>query len=172
MNERFQRSSAGKVLLDWRKDLEKNRGSRAKLRRAASPEEVALVPAFHQLVHQMGEGFSDPSSEAFLRLAAVAGLVARAELSEEGKDSIAKQMGPPTSGQPPRVSVHRFRRLLESRGIDDLFSQLRRIIPLLGRKVHLTSLADGVVDWCPEIRRRWAYDYYATVSEERKASRS
>jgi CRISPR system Cascade subunit CasB len=159
----------GKALLEWQESLEQDKGSRARLRRAASPDEVAFEPAFHRLLAKLRPVFRVDDPKARRNLAALAGLAAR--VREHTADlPLARQMGRSgdrKSSAGPAVSEQRFRRLLTTASLDDRYSQLSRVIHLLGNKIDLLSLADAVCDWDddPDLRQHWAYDYYqATLS--------
>ncbi|MFY9823003.1 MAG: type I-E CRISPR-associated protein Cse2/CasB, partial [Thermoanaerobaculia bacterium] len=157
-----------KALLKWYQGLGDDKGSRARLRRAASPDDVIFEPAFHRLLAGLREvqprlWLDDPRRRR--NLAAFAGLAARVEKNREDV-SLAKQMGTPgdrksSSGAP--VSEQRFRRLLTAPSLDDRFTRLSRVIPLLGKQINLLSLADALYDWDddPDLRQQWAYDYYS-----------
>lgn len=162
----------GQILRDWHAALEKHKGARARLRRAASPAEVVFEPEFHQLLGKLRDlqprmRVDDPKVQ--LNLAALAGLAARVR-EHTANLPLARQMG--TSGARkssagPAVSELRFRRLLTTASLDDRYYQLSRVIHLLGNRVDLLSLADAVYDWDddPDLRQRWAYEYYqATLS--------
>ncbi|HEX4495497.1 MAG TPA: type I-E CRISPR-associated protein Cse2/CasB [Thermoanaerobaculia bacterium] len=157
----------GKALLEWRDGLANDKGSRARLRRAASPDEVAFEPAFHRLLARLRPSFRVDDPQVRRNLAALAALAARVR-EHTADQPLALQMGTAgarKSSAGPAVSEQRFRRLLTTSSLDDRYSQLARVIHLLGGKVDLLSLADAVVDWevDPDLRQRWAYDYYRTA---------
>lgn len=157
----------GKALREWHEGLADNKGARARLRRAASPDQVVFEPEFHQLLAKLRNlqpslRVDDPKVR--LRLAALAGLAARVRKDTQDVP-LARQMG--TSGARksaagPAVSESRFRRLLTAPTLDDRYSQLSRVIQLLDKQVNLLSLADALYDWDddPDLRQQWAYDYY------------
>jgi CRISPR system Cascade subunit CasB len=157
----------GKALCEWHESLENDRGSRARLRRAASPDEVIFEPSFHQLLTKLRPVLRVDDPRVRRDLAALAGLAARVR-EHTGGIALARQMG--TSGarrssSGPAVSEQRFRRLLTTASLDARYAQLSRVIHLLGGKVDLLSLADAVCDWDadPDLRQQWAYDYYQAV---------
>lgn len=176
MSGSFTRHEArGTAFLEWHASLEEDRGARARLRRSAGPDEVIFERAFHRLLQSLER--AEPP--LFLRirerrraLAALAGLAARVRehvpaprTAVTHASALARQMG--TAGarkgsMGPAVSEMRFRRLLTSTDLDDRFFQLARVIHLLGDRIDLLSLADGVFDWNddPDLRQHWAYDYY------------
>jgi len=167
MNHFFTREddSSG-LLLAWWESLDRDRGARADLRRAASPSEVAFCPSFHRLLAQLrGKGYP-LGREAAAALATVAGVVAHVK-SNDGGVTIARQMATPKSaGGGARLSGLRFRRLLAVSGRDELFPLMIRVVRLLGGTVDLISLANAAFWWNVKTKKDWAYDYYATAPTE------
>ena len=164
MRRSFSNSDPCAALVEWHQSLEHDTGSRARLRRAASPEEVGFEPAFHRLLARLRPAFQVDDPGVRRNLAALAGLAARVR-EHTPRVPLARQMG--TSGArkssaAPAVSEHRFRRLLTTVSLDDRYSQLARVIHLLGGRIDLCSLADAVCDWDDDadLRQHWAYDYY------------
>jgi CRISPR system Cascade subunit CasA len=152
----------GKVLRHWHQGLE--RASRARLRRAATPDEVILDPGFHQLLARLRPVFQVDDPGARRNLAALAGLAAQVREHAAGLP-LARQMGTPParkSASGPPVSEQRFRRLLAAASLEDRYTQLSRVIRLLGDRVDLLSLGDAICDWDDDaaLRQQWAYDYY------------
>lgn len=159
-------SAAATALLAWHKDLHAaQRGDRAALRRAASPAEVAFVPAFHRLLFAL-----QPAPWQRERLAIVASLAARIRHHREGL-RLAVAMGTPAEGaSQPRVSEARARRLFESADTGELFTQLRRVQTQAGETLDLVRLAKDLLaterdqpGLHPHVRRDWTYDYYGTL---------
>jgi CRISPR system Cascade subunit CasB len=73
MSERFERDKPiGKALAEWWQGLENDRASRAILRRAAGPTEVALSAPYQRLYRRLQLQGWNPDSKAYLddRLAA------------------------------------------------------------------------------------------------------
>jgi CRISPR system Cascade subunit CasB len=143
-----------KALKEWYDALQKNTGARARLRRAATPDDVAFEPELHRLLALLRPGFNVQHPTVRRKLQALAGLAARVrEHSDES--SFARQMA-------PVVSEPRFRRLLTTTSLEDRYAQLARVIQLLKGRVNLWSLADAVYDWDddPDLRQQWAYEYY------------
>lgn len=159
---------ARKVLYTWYGYLDKqDRGGRARLRRAASPDAVVFVPAFHRLLADLGEaGFDVSGHRTRERLAAVAGLVARVEADDSTEKSVATQLGKPRGERRgPPVSRLRFSRLVAQSDLTDLYPVLARVLPLVDKRVNIASLADSVLSWGDVTRRRWAYDYFHVAPE-------
>jgi len=67
------------------------------------------------------------------------------------------------------VSDLRFRRLLKCRTPDELYPALRRVVGLLKNhnlRADVMSLAQSVFYWGENMRKEWAYEYYATESQQ------
>lgn len=158
------------ALRSWHAELltQRRRGDRARLKRAATIEEAALAPGFHDLLRRLGvapeaDGRTDPPS-----LKALAALAALAAAVEPSGTAAPRRLGSALAqgregSSAPRVSAARFRRLLESDEIDDRFAVLRRLLPLVERRIDLVELAGAICDWSPRRRRQLAYDYYANA---------
>jgi CRISPR system Cascade subunit CasB len=81
---------------------------------------------------------------------------------------VAQQMGE-LKGKKPLVNQLRFRRILETEQPEELFQILVRALPLLGNAVNLLDLSDSVYRWNDknnDKRKRWALEYYSTLSEK------
>lgn len=147
---------SGKILLDWWKGLEEQRGDRAELRRAKNSLEVVFSPAYHKLYRRLHL----PDKEA---LALVAGLCAH--VKETRFDAgIAEQMA---SGDKASVSGLRFRRLLAIKDRDELYHAMIRVIRMLGGVVNVCDLAKAVYWWNEKTKKQWACKYYAYAKEEK-----
>jgi CRISPR system Cascade subunit CasB len=100
-------------------------------------------------------------------LMTVAALASHVKEHQPGM-TFAQQMGMPKSeGGKARVSGLRFRRLLQHRNHEELFSGVTRTIHLLGGTVNLHSLADGAYWWNDNTKKAWAFDYYETAPDEK-----
>lgn len=157
------------ALRAWHQELltQPHRGDRARLRRAGTIEEAAMLPAFHGLLRRLGLAPTAPP-RSLAALAAVAALSAAVDPDDRGTP-LGQTLGRPREGSASaRVSEGRFRRLLESDGLEQRFADLRRIVALIGGKADLAELAGAAYDWTPARRRRLAYDYYATAPERTK----
>jgi CRISPR system Cascade subunit CasB len=83
----------------------------------------------------------------------------------------ATQLGSPNPGsEKARVSELRFRRILATDDVGELYTQLRRAISLLDGTANLIDLARVLFRWRPiaeqnpyDPRKDWAYDYYAAA---------
>lgn len=154
-------SKSAAILHVWWKDLEDNKGERARLRRAPSPTEVAFSPAYHRLFNQL-PSISRESLEA------VAGLISHVREDTGSSKKFAQQMGAKKTGSDNAiVSGLRFRRILAISDRNTLYPMMLRVIHLLGGKVNLLSLAESVYWWDERTWKDWAYEYYAAAPKEK-----
>lgn len=150
----------GKVLLNWWEGLEDDRAGRAILRRASSITAVSLTPPYQRLYQRLlTVGWPEKAaSYQNDHLAAAAGLLAH--IKQNDGRAPAKAMSQKEAGQDrPPVSELRFMRLLESPDLDALFTGLRRALPLAKHSVDVLALANDVVHWGDDVKKRWAYSY-------------
>lgn len=153
----FSREShLGQELFRWWSGLAENRGDRAQLRRASRLEDVVLSPAYQRLyrllcAHGLPADLSDSQRD---RLAVIAGVLAH--INEASGRRFPEEM---RDGDDLKVSELRFRRLLESPTMDDLFVGLRRILPLINRRADPVRLANDIWFWGDTVRKQWAYAY-------------
>jgi CRISPR system Cascade subunit CasB len=177
---RDQDAPEAKALRSWHEDLleQRRRGDRARLRRAGTIEEAAMAPAFHELLRRLGvvpTADLRDDSRLLTGLAALAALAAGVQGGDAAGpttrlgSTLAQARKGSTSA---RVSAARFRRLLESEEIGERFAVLRRLLPLVDRRVDLVELAGVLCDWQPARRRRLAYDYYANAPVTSKENAS
>lgn len=179
----------GAVLAEWHGALKENRGDRAALRKCKSLPQVVFVPAYHELYQDIAaigraateakaitwtwETLEERILERLPMIAALSASLIPPEnpdgLKKAERDSVSlpRQMGTTrSSGGGPWVSDLRFRRLLKCHTPEDLYPSLRRVIGLLRNHADIMSLANSVFYWDEEMRKRWAYDYYATASHD------
>ncbi len=64
-----------------------------------------------------------------------------------------------SEGERPAFSELRFRRLLDSPSIDEVFIGLRRALPLVAYQANVLELANDVLFWGDGVKKRWAYTY-------------
>jgi CRISPR system Cascade subunit CasB len=164
-----------KALTTWWHWLDDNRGERAVLRRAASADDILLTPAFARFLDFMPDNWGTPHH--LFDSAMVAGLLARVK-EFDGTNAFAKALAlPKQKGGKAAMSELRFLQLQKSRDPDEFFLRTSRAIALLGSKVNILSLADGILHWLLEHRRvidreptkrlavRWASDYYTNFKD-------
>ncbi|WP_157269547.1 type I-E CRISPR-associated protein Cse2/CasB [Azohydromonas aeria] len=148
---------AGKTLFEWWEKLDERRGDRAELRRAANLTDIAMQQAFQRLYARV-----DPQRQwkpwERDRFAAVAGLLSHLKAETDQSLPQAMSQRDEESDRNP-VSPLRFRRLLEARDMDTLFTGLRRLLPLIEHKASPMALANDVFWWGDDVKKRWAYAY-------------
>mgnify|MGYP001271704882 CR=1 FL=1 len=145
----------GKVLFEWWRGLAEDHASRAVLRRASSLTEVALTPPYQRLCRRLGA--SSWKHWERDRFALVVGVLAHVKTHDERLPAEAMSKHQPGEDRPP-VSELRFLRLLESPDPDALFSGVRRVLPLMG-SVDVIVLANDLMHWGDEVKKKWAYGY-------------
>ncbi len=163
-------SPAGQVLAEWWQELESNRGARAELRRARSPEDAALIPATIDLITRLRATPVADHNGWLARIPAIAGLAAHLDhnaakevLVPPNREALPRRMASP-KGDRPRVSELRFRRLLQySR--DDLYRPMIRVLAQLDNKAGLYDLADAIFWWGPGIQKAWAFAYFPALKK-------
>lgn len=162
MSERFTRDNAiGKVLAEWWQGLEDDRASRAILRRATRPTEVALSAPYQRLYRHLRAVGWNPDDKTWLddKLATAIGLLAHVKEDSPGLKP-PKAMSQKKAGEDrPAVSELRFLRLLDSRDLDGLYDGLRRVLPLMERRVDVLAFANDLLNWGDEVKKSWAYAY-------------
>ena len=72
-----------------------------------------------------------------------------AHVRDDAKVPVARALGPPRGGKPEDAvySVLRLRRLLTSRGDDELLIAFRRVVAMLGDTANVRDLARQILDW-------------------------
>lgn len=150
-------SALGHSLLRWWKGLENDKGARAELRRAHDLTAVALTGAYQRFYRQMIIAGWPEDSEPWKneRLAAIAGLLAQVKI--EDARMLPQIM---SEGERPPFSELRFRRLLESPTLDDVFISLRRALPIIGHHANIHQLANALLFWSDKVKKEWAYSYH------------
>lgn len=156
-----------------------DRGDRARLRRAASIEELGTGRASLLLVTGLcGVPWKKPGAERWFNEHPAAVLMtagAIAAIKEDARDgrSLAWRAGQSmTKGGPPRLSELRFKRLVKAREQEEFFTAVRRAVAQCGGTVDVALLADDLLAWAFEQHQRgverppqtmafrWAQDYY------------
>lgn len=152
-------TAIGQVLLRWWEELDNNRGSRAELRRAHDLTAIALTGAYQHLFRALlafgWPGDDKPENNwRNERLVAIAGLLAHVKVHDERSLPVIM-----SEGECPPFSELRFRRLLDSSSLDEVFSSLRRALPLIAYHANPLELANDLLFWGDSVKKRWAYTY-------------
>lgn len=146
----------GNALLRWWEGLDGHREDRAQLRRAASLTAVTLTPGFQRFYRFLvANGLPELNADGQRdRLATIAAVLAHIKKRDERNFPASMR-----EGDQQKVSELRFRRLLESPAVDDLFVGLRRTLPLVGHAADPNKLANDIWYWGDKVRKDWAYAY-------------
>lgn len=152
-------SPATRKLWAWWLGLETDRGARAQLRRCHNLLAVEQTPAFHaarQLLEEAGLKLAAGRQRS--RLSSVIALLAHVKSKGAKSLPVAFSQGDKPGDKAP-VSPLRFRQLLDARDDEELFTRLRRVLPLIDKAVDPIQVANDVMSWGDHVRRQWAYDY-------------
>ncbi len=159
------------IIKAWRAlypDEEKNRrgdaGARARLRRAASPADVELEPAFHDFLRRMNADGSDFEAHRFRRVAMIAGLLAGRKTDRSSGKRLMRMLGKQQDTSDYVLKPLRFQVLIGAldRGDEtEIMTTLRRAL-LMARdeEVNLYAFVEDILYWGEKARRRWTYDYF------------
>ena len=152
-------TALGQALLRWWQGLDNHRGSRAELRRAHDLTAIVLTGAYQHLYRTLlaaGWPEEDKPENNWRneRLAAIAGLLAQVKRLDDRSLPVAL-----SEGERPPFSELRFRRLLDSPSIDEVFTGLRRALPLVAYQANVLELANDMLFWGDGVKKRWAYTY-------------
>ena len=129
-----------------------HRAALARMRRAATPVEVMLVPQALRLVSRLPR---DPD-----RVAALAGILAHVRASDQQRVARAVGRTALDDDQSALLSEGRFRRLLQTPG-NELMEPMRRLVRMMKGTANVLDLASAVLYWGDDVRKRWIFDYYA-----------
>lgn len=177
------RKTRGDIAYEWWRALadpkQGDPGTLARLRRCRAPVDAATIMAAVALARRLGAlraetRANDPRVDVALDLARVLAHV-REHADERpmraaGWKSFAGDRKESDAGEDrPRLAEGRFRRLLQTGAGEEQVTAFIRLVDLLGASVNVRALAPDFLDWShpergPEVRRRWAFDYYAASS--------
>lgn len=176
----------------WFTWLGDNRGDRARLRRAESPEDILLTDAFFHFLERMDRATPNWSQNTpMLTSACIAGALSHVKNDKQmpskiqsGKNaeaskkmaSFAEQLATPAEGKSKApMSELRFQQLQKSPTTDDFYRRIIRAIRLLDGSVNIVSLANDIIHWHQEFNQpighnpakrlavRWATDYFTAL---------
>lgn len=164
-----------RALVAWWHSLDDDRGARARLRRAQTPDDVLLTEPFFAFLARMPDEWSKP--ENLLSSTLVAAALSHVRENSEKRSFAAKLASPKEGDDRARVSELRFQQLQKSDSPGAFFRRLLRAIRLAGNNVNIGSLADSILHWMREYRFgvdreprkrlavRWANDYYTSIQK-------
>lgn len=146
----------GQVVLDWwgrnlrpPDDTGSARALRAKLRRA---DGISQVLAQRQVVELYNMW---PGNRFLWTVAAVAQAVAHVERHD--KLSFARALG---GGDAVALSSGRFQKLIRSKNREELVTNLRRALPMIGHACNVATLAEDIAYWGEKTQANWCFDYF------------
>jgi CRISPR system Cascade subunit CasB len=185
----FLNSAEKQALQSWHAWLDDNRGDRARLRRAESPEDILLTDAFFHFLAKMPEQWQQ--AKPMLTSASIAGALSHVKTDKRipsriynskdtdaprKKASFAEQLATPPEGKSKApMSELRFQQLQKSPTTDDFYRRIIRAIRLLDGNVNIVSLANDIIHWHREFEHqldrqpakrlavRWATDYFTAL---------
>lgn len=190
----------GQLLQQWHTWLDDNRGDRARLRRAESPEDILLTDAFFHFLEWMKPLTEWSEKTPILTKASIAGAVAHVKANKQTASrinnsknsteatvkfaSFAEQLATPVDGKSKApMSELRFQQLQKSASPDDFYRRVLRAIRLLDGNVNIVSLAYDIAHWHREFNQiadyrdpknrlavRWATDYFTALSKLPKST--
>lgn len=163
------------ILASFWGTLEKRRGPRAALRRAATFQEAVVEPAFWEFAAKLKDAGFDLPEKDIPKLALLVILAARVKTQSATPVPLARAMALPRSGDSPPVSRQRFKRLLAERDLERSLSLFTGVLRLLDSSVWLPELAWAVWRWDEPgdaIRFKMAADYFGNIKEPAKAKKS
>ncbi|BAU57411.1 CRISPR-associated protein [Halorhodospira halochloris] len=153
---------------------------RPALRRAKTPDDALLTEGFRLLWFAVPDNLKAPRNMP--ALGCVAAVLAEVREMDQQKSFAAAMGSQVEKTGKPRVSELRFQQLQQSHDLEELQRRLRRAVALLGKKVHVLSLADNIMQWHreksghPDYRPdrrlpvRWATDYFTELASYQKAA--
>lgn len=186
----FLNAAEKQAVHSWYVWLDDNRGDRARLRRAESPEDILLTDAFFHFLVKMPEQWQQ--SKPMLTSASIAGALSHVKTDKQTPSklynskatdapkksaSFAEQLASPSEGKSKApMSELRFQQLQKSPTTDDFYRRIIRAIGLLGGNVNIISLANDIIHWHREFEHqvnhrqpanrlavRWATDYFTAL---------
>lgn len=167
MTDSVERSGASVAYEWWRnlnpKDFPQSgseRAALARIRRAATPVEVMLVPEALRLVALLPKNRD--------RVAMLAGILAHVRESDERRVARAVGRTALDEDRTALLSEGRFRRLLQTPG-GELMEPMRRLVRMMKGTVNVPDLASAVLYWGDDVKKRWIFDYYGVSAGIRSA---
>jgi CRISPR system Cascade subunit CasB len=129
----------------------------ARLRRCASIAELMLEPATIALFRRCKA--NDPRDLPAIAL--TAGVLAHVRAHDPALP-VARRVGPEVPEKPETALLKplRFRALMEARTEDERLTAFRRLVGLADRTLNVADLADALLRWNDECRRRWVFAYW------------
>jgi CRISPR system Cascade subunit CasB len=155
-------SIVANTIFRWWQDLDKNPGGRAMLRRSKNMNQVAMLPIYYSLLNDIRK--VDPDFKNTFALPLVAGVLSRVKVHFPDKKNAAV-MGFEENGK-KKVKDLRFRKLLRTEDLDDLYLLMIRLIHLMDDRANVYDLIRSLLNWREWTRRKWAEDYYTNTTKD------
>ena len=154
----------------WRGDP----GGRAELRRAATPEAILVVPAFHDiLIAVRDSGIDLPSrteADLYRRLALAIGALAERRAGDSGAKRFAAALGGSSKPEERRFKTLRFQALIAAldRAPDaDALTALRRGMAIIGdERIDMRAFLRDLLFWSDRTRIDWTFAYFGQTRRD------
>ncbi|WP_137130259.1 type I-E CRISPR-associated protein Cse2/CasB [Rhizobium sp. FY34] len=152
-------------------------GARAALRRADSPFQVLLLPAFHKFLALLREKGASPAqmSDAHLkRLAVAAAVICESRGDSKGGKSFAGALGAAADGERAALSPLRFQALMAAMdradGAEQMTALRRALAHVKDTPFNVRGFVRDLLTFSNDTRIRWTFDYYGTTREQSPAA--
>lgn len=126
------------------------RGLAARLRRA-TPLDAMMESEVRAFLLTLREINPNIPAERALNLVGLLAL-----LREHDTLNMAKIVGGPS----PRLSIHRFQRLMRAES-DEFLQQMPTVITVAGKRCNIGWFGADILNWGEYTKRRWCMDYFA-----------
>ena len=154
----------------WRGDP----GGRAELRRAATPEAILVVPAFHDILIAVRESGIDLPSRAdanhYRWLALAIGALAERRSGDSGGQRFAAALGGSSKPEERRFKSLRFQALtaaLDRAPDADALTALRRGMALIGDdRLDTRAFLRDLLFWSDRTRIDWTFQYFGQTRRD------
>ena len=127
------------VVKFYKRCCEFEKGRLADLRRTSSPEEVFACSLFFSFLRET----QDTDKLDIKGLAVLLGCLARIK-ENNGKNFFAT-LGGSAEGEKPKLSEHRFNRLMRAKTHDEFYRHLFRVLALLKNEVNIDQLGEFIM---------------------------
>jgi CRISPR system Cascade subunit CasB len=137
-----------------------DRGALARLRRCATVAEAMSEPTTMSLARRCVVRHPDDLTD----IALAAAVLAHVRQDRPGL-RVARQVGVderkgPEAPETALLKPLRFQRLMTAETPDERLAAMRRLVALADGALNVRDLAESLLDWTEERRRRWTYDYW------------
>ncbi len=144
------------AVVNWHEKLIDNKGQCAILKRCNTLAEIQLQAAYVELCQKLGRQGE--------RIALIAGVLSHIKKDKyQPKIKFAHQMAVAKKGatDTPKITISRFKRLLNLKNKERLFRLLIRIIKQIDN-FDMVNFSKDIFFWSDITKKRWAYDYYSS----------